>query len=132
MTIPICAVTGRIAGDADACGDCDPCGAAHMVPDAVKRLLTEKEERRQKYGTSAAEIERLRMALTKLSNEVLGAMPLLEVQTRRDLGNSNYNILIQRAEEARALLGDEQTPRTCPDGRQCYGACEGGAGCPAR
>lgn len=57
MTIPICCVTGRIAGDADACGDCDPCGAAYTVPEAVKRLLAEKEEWRQKYGTAMAELD---------------------------------------------------------------------------
>ena len=53
-SIPICAVTGLIAGDADACGDCDPCGAAHVVPDVVKRLLAQKEEWREKYGDAVA------------------------------------------------------------------------------
>lgn len=57
MTIPICIITGRIAGDADACGDCDPCGAAHTVPDVVKRLLAEKEQWRQMYGEAAAAVE---------------------------------------------------------------------------
>lgn len=52
MNIPVCCVTGRIAGDSDACGDCDPCGAAHTVPDVVKRLLTEKEEWRQRYAAA--------------------------------------------------------------------------------
>src|SRR5262249_13838163 len=42
--IAVCVITGRIAGDADACGDCDPCSAAHAVPEVVKRLLAEKEE----------------------------------------------------------------------------------------
>lgn len=46
----------------------------------------------------------IRKALWKLSNEVLGSLPLMELQTRRDMGNTNYNILIQRAEEANALL----------------------------
>lgn len=54
LTLPICAVTGLIAGDADACGDCDPCGAAHAVPEVVKRLLAEKEMWRRKYGEAAA------------------------------------------------------------------------------
>lgn len=57
MSIPVCAVTGRVAGDSDACGDCDPCLAAHTVPDAVKRLLAEKEEWRQRYGVAAAEAD---------------------------------------------------------------------------
>jgi len=43
-------------------------------------------------------------ALTRLSNEVLGSMPLMEPLARRELGNTNYSILIQRAEEARAAI----------------------------
>ena len=65
--IATCCVTGKIAGDLDACGDCDPCiMGASTVPDAVKRLLKEKDEWRNKYGEAAAqvdEIERLRAAL---------------------------------------------------------------------
>jgi len=52
--IAVCVITGRIAGDADACGDCDPCSAAHAVPEVVKRLLAEKEEWRQKYADAMA------------------------------------------------------------------------------
>ncbi len=48
----------------------------------------------------------LKIALTKLSNEVLGSLPLMEPLARREFGNSNYAILIQRAEEARALLAE--------------------------
>lgn len=43
-------------------------------------------------------------ALAKLANEVLGSLPLMEPLARREFGNSNYNILIQRAEEARAVI----------------------------
>lgn len=51
MTLSICVVTGRIAGDSDACGDCDPCiFGKDNVPDAVKRLLAEKDEWRDKYS----------------------------------------------------------------------------------
>ena len=50
MSIPVCIITGRIAGDSDACGDCDPCSAAHTVPEGVKRLLAEKEQWRAKYA----------------------------------------------------------------------------------
>jgi hypothetical protein len=57
MTIPICAVTGRIAGDSDACGDCDPCGAYYVVPDVVKRLLIEKDEWREKYGEAMSRLD---------------------------------------------------------------------------
>ncbi len=59
MTIPTCVVTGRIAGDSDACGDCDPCSADRSVPEAVRRLLTEKDGWRGKYGEAMAEIDQL-------------------------------------------------------------------------
>jgi hypothetical protein len=53
-----------------------------------------------------AERARLRESLAQLSNEVLGSLPLMEVLARREFGNTNYNLLIQRAEEARALLSE--------------------------
>ena len=57
------------------------------------------------YALEAADtIEKLRIALRNLSNEVLGSMPLMEPLCRREFGNTNYAILIQRAQEARALL----------------------------
>lgn len=43
-------------------------------------------------------------ALVKLSNEVLGSLPLMEFDARQMIGNSNYSILIQRANEARAAV----------------------------
>ena len=43
-------------------------------------------------------------ALIKLSNEVHGSLPLAEFDLRQMIGNSNYNILMQRAEEARAAI----------------------------
>lgn len=43
-------------------------------------------------------------ALTKLSNEVLGSLPLIEPLARREMGNTNYAVLMQRAEEARAIV----------------------------
>lgn len=53
--INICVVTGRIAGDSEACGDCDPCiYGASRVPEAVKRLLAEKDEWRAKYESECA------------------------------------------------------------------------------
>lgn len=51
-----------------------------------------------------AENALLRLALIRLSNEVLGIMPLMEPLVRREFGNSNYTILVQRAEEARELI----------------------------
>ncbi len=55
--IPICCVTGRIAGDSDACGDCDPCSAYDRVPSAVKQLLKERDEWRDKYSEAAMELD---------------------------------------------------------------------------
>lgn len=55
------------------------------------------------------ETQELLEALTKLSNEVLGTLPLMEPLARREFGNTNYNIIIQRAEEARALVAKAHT-----------------------
>lgn len=60
--------------------------------------------------------EQLKTALARLSNEVLGSLPLMEPLARREFGNSNYAILIQRAEEARNLLA-RMEPKMHPDGR---------------
>lgn len=60
MTIPLCIITGRIAGDSDACGDCDPCIlGAPLVPVAVKKLLKEKDEWRSKYQDAATAYDEL-------------------------------------------------------------------------
>lgn len=57
IVLPICCVTGRIAGDGFACGDCDPCGAAHAVPDAVKSLLKERDDFAAKYEAAMGELD---------------------------------------------------------------------------
>ena len=62
ITLPICCVTGRIAGDGFACGDCDPCGAAHAVPDVVKRLIKERDDFADKYAEAMMELDELRPA----------------------------------------------------------------------
>ena len=51
----------------------------------------------------------LAAALTRLSNEVLGSLPLMEPLARREFGNTNYNLIIQRAEEARAALAKAES-----------------------
>lgn len=49
--IPTCAVTGAIPGDGGACGDCDPCiDGEPLVPDAVKRLIAEKNSLLHQLG----------------------------------------------------------------------------------
>lgn len=55
-------------------------------------------------GALIAAAPELFAALTKLSNEVLGSLPLVSASVRQEIGNTNYSILIQRAEEARAAL----------------------------
>lgn len=55
-----------------------------------------------------ADLHRLRTALRNLSNEVLGSLPLMEQLARREFGNTNYALLIQRAEEARAILNESR------------------------
>jgi hypothetical protein len=50
------------------------------------------------------EVDELTAALLKLSNEVLGILPLMEPLVRQGFGNSNYAVLLQRAEEARELV----------------------------
>jgi hypothetical protein len=49
-SLPLCCVTGRIAGDKDACGDCDPCGASYSVPQAAKDIMAERDEWANKYS----------------------------------------------------------------------------------
>jgi len=48
--VPTCCVTGAIAGDGGACGDCDPCMGEAKVPDAVKRLIAEKNSLIHRVG----------------------------------------------------------------------------------
>lgn len=44
------------------------------------------------------------LAATRLSNEVLGSLPLMEELARQQFGNTNYSLLIQRAEEVRKAV----------------------------
>lgn len=70
-TLPICVITGRIAGDSDACGDCDPCSAASLVPEPVKRLLKEKDEWREKYSKVAMDFHDLVHVNPALYNQLI-------------------------------------------------------------
>jgi hypothetical protein len=54
-----------------------------------------------------AERNSLRDALIKLSNEVVGTCSIAEPMLRHEVGNTNYTVLMQRANEARALLGEQ-------------------------
>lgn len=63
----------------------------------LDRARAEIERRLNRYDDIA-------LAASRLANEVLGSLPLMEKQSRRDMGNTNYNLLIQRALELRAIL----------------------------
>lgn len=67
-TPPICCVTGRIAGDSDACGDCDPCSASYAVPEPVRRLLSEKDEWREKYSDAMCAHQPMLEALREIAS----------------------------------------------------------------
>ncbi|MDE2468851.1 MAG: hypothetical protein KGL35_08925 [Bradyrhizobium sp.] len=59
-TLPLCAVTGRIAGDPLACGDCDPCiFGASKVPEEIKRLFVERDEWADKYAMAMQTIDEI-------------------------------------------------------------------------
>ncbi len=58
--LPICAVTGRIAGDSFACGDCDPCVlGAHKVPEVVQKLMKERDEFMNEYSAAKGALDML-------------------------------------------------------------------------
>lgn len=73
--LPCCIITGRIAGDSDACGDCDPCSAASRVPESIKRLLAEKDEWRSKYGDAAARLDTSPVAPVQAEREAVYHSP---------------------------------------------------------
>ena len=56
--------------------------------------------------TPDAEAERLRAALRKLANEVEGAWGIAELDIRCAIGNTNYQCVKLRLDEARAALGE--------------------------
>lgn len=55
MSIPTCVITGDVAGHPQACGDCDPCFAAHKVPEPVRRLIDEIIQLREKYSEACSQ-----------------------------------------------------------------------------
>jgi NTP pyrophosphatase (non-canonical NTP hydrolase) len=61
-SLPLCCVTGLIAGDKDACGDCDPCGAWLSVPEPVKELMRNRDEWANKYSEAMGELDEQRQA----------------------------------------------------------------------
>lgn len=74
--------------------------------DIVERLRADRGAGRTHWADceeAAREIEALRAALQTLSNGVLGSLPLMEPLARQEMGNTNYGLLIERAEKALAL-----------------------------
>lgn len=69
--LPLCAVTGRIAGDRlGACGDCDPCARADLVHPAVKALMAERDQFADSYAEACGKCDE-RAALLKEAAEAL-------------------------------------------------------------
>jgi hypothetical protein len=54
--------------------------------------------------TNGSKLSEAREALVKLSNEVFASIPMADLALRQAIGNTNYNVLMLRAEEARAVL----------------------------
>lgn len=115
MEIPVCAVTGRIAGDHMACGDCDPCGAAYRVPDVVKRLLEERDEWANQFSSAATEVDVMREALQAAQNAEEQAMNCEEHEP--EMAPESCAECFPLADEARlkrweALKINQPTPET--------------------
>lgn len=60
------------------------------------------------YDALRTQARELARALAQLSNEVRGSLPLEESIIRHAIGNTNYNCLIDRANEARIILAQAQ------------------------
>ncbi len=131
MSLPICCVTGRIAGDKDACGDCDPCGAAYSVPEPVKTLLKERDEWGERYSNAMGELDELRAAAA--SAEPVAWQWYFEAKQkwcelldhsqdkREELIKKNYKLRPLYTHPAPAAASAKEPGyRTCPaDGGQC-------------
>ena len=70
----------------------------------IVQLVSQRKAIEAERDALKEECERMRTAAAYLSNEVLGSLPLMEPLARREFGNTNYHLLIQRAEELRAAL----------------------------
>ena len=70
------------------------------------RLHHEKCDALDKRRAHSALIEKAVEALGNVSNEVLGSLGLFEPLARREMGNTNYNAMVERAQEARAVAAD--------------------------
>lgn len=71
---------------------------------AITMVKAEREIRQLAEMARRQRSTKIREALGKLANEVLASLPLMEPLARREFGNTNYNILVQQAEDARVLL----------------------------
>ena len=49
-------------------------------------------------------VEQLKTAANALEREMRGSLPLIEEQTRRDMGNTNYNCIMDRCADVRLAL----------------------------
>jgi len=73
--LPVCVITGRIAGDFMACGDCYPCTfGSSMVPQVVKNLMAERDEFANKYANEAGENDIIRELYPELVEALFDMM----------------------------------------------------------
>ena len=83
---------------------------AKIHEDHSRRLLIKGAEARQSFeaqlSTYRALIEKAVEALENVSREVLGSLGLFESLVRHEIGNTNYNAMVERAQEARAVAAD--------------------------
>ncbi|MFN3075355.1 MAG: hypothetical protein ABT940_00460 [Alphaproteobacteria bacterium] len=77
-------------------------GGAFVIPAGIAMVKASD------FDTLRTQARELARALARLSNEVIGSLPLGEATIRHAIGNTNYNCLIERATEARAVLAKAQ------------------------
>lgn len=84
------------------------CDKLQQLLNATNKVLASRETRiaELEAQSSAQFVAGMQRALHKLSNEVLGCASTFEPELRQYLGHTNFNILVARAEIARAILAE--------------------------
>lgn len=75
----------------------------HNAEERASELATLRSRVAAMEAGETNRIHHLEQALSRLANEVLGILPMMDAFARREFGNTNYALLIRRAEEARAI-----------------------------
>lgn len=66
---PTCLITGKLIGHPDTCGDCDPCGAVHRLPECLRNITAEIVCWSNKYASAMGDIDGLSAAITAVEKE---------------------------------------------------------------